>query len=125
LFNFIFIIISLDIIRFIILQILPHNNSHNQSADEIQHTCEGHRSSYLQICYYQINDFTATPVGEKLKEKTGKRDHDGAPHDPLSLTDDEREADKPDIFTVRLNERERETLDACKPLIQQTKDSTA
>jgi hypothetical protein len=33
--------------------------------------------------------------------------------------------EKPDIFTIRLNSEERQQLEECKPLIQQTKDSTA
>ena len=35
------------------------------------------------------------------------------------------EEDRPDIFTIRLNKEERQQLEECKPLIQQTKDSTA
>jgi hypothetical protein len=38
---------------------------------------------------------------------------------------DQEGQDRPDIFTIRLNSEERAQLEECKPLIQQTKDSTA
>ena len=44
---------------------------------------------------------------------------------PFRKYNPDGETEKPDIFTIRLNKAEREQLEQCKPLIQQTKDSTA
>ena len=37
----------------------------------------------------------------------------------------DEEKEKPDTFTVRLNKEERADLEACKKILNQTKDSTA